>query len=343
MNSVSEDSLMRRVKKWLKSKPMAAIPIMFYRVLRGYRAYRHILRDCPPEEGWRIYFMDYDGSGDTYLTCGYLQAKKQIDSKAAFAASGNLSLKIAKLFPFGRYTSVAPKSALTVRMMERFLGQKLRLSPLLYESEFLEYSGILRRMHGYRGLDFMLMLKTGLEISCKIPYDETPWEQPKFPYDQTELDEIFEKYDLIPGKTVVLAPYAGKHNMWGIPMGFYEELAERLKKDGYVVCTNSGDVKKEPIVPGTIPLFVSHRLMRFFCEQAGCFIGLRSGLCDIISAAEGCKKVILYAPDIPIAGVCSYQEFFSIRNMKLCIDAIEWEIGQNCTEKILSHILNIFN
>lgn len=39
---------------------------------------------------------------------------------------------------------------------------------LLYESDYLEYSGIFRRMVGCRGLDFMSMLKIGLEANCDV-------------------------------------------------------------------------------------------------------------------------------------------------------------------------------
>lgn len=341
MNPDGEDGLMRRIKKCIKNVPLVAIPVMFFRVLRGFSAYRRILKACPPEEGWRVYFMDYDGSGDTYLTCGYLQSKGQLDSNTAFAASGNLSLKIAKLFPFGRYTNVAPKAALTVRMMERFLCQRLILLPLLYESDYLEYSGIFRRMAGFRGLNFMSMLKIGLEANCGLPYDEMPWKQPRFPYEQAELDKVFEKYNLVPGKTVVLAPYAGKHDMWGIPMAFYAMLAERLRAAGYTVCTNLGDVKKEPPVPGTVPLLVPHRLMRPFCEAAGGFTGFRSGLCDMISAAH-CKKVVLYSPNIQIVGIVPHYEFFSLKNMELCSDVVEIEFDIENSKRIIERIVRQF-
>ena len=344
MNLLDEDSLWRRVKKRLKCMPLVAIPLMFCRILRGYGAYRHILRTCPPEEGWRIYFMDYDGSGDTYLTCSYLQAKNQLDANAAFAAAGGLSLKIAELFPFGRYTSDAPKAAMAARMMERFLGQRLRVQPVLYESVYLEYSGILRRMTGCRGLDFMSMLKIGLEINCNIPYEEGPWEQPEFPYASAEVDEILHTYDLIPGKTILLAPYAGKNKMWGISVTFYEELVQRLHGKGFMVCTNSSDTKREPPIPGTMPLRIPHRLMRPFCEQAGYFIGLRSGLCDIISSAKACKKIVLYASDMNSCfyGICTHQQFFSLKNMKLCEEAVEIEVDMESFERIIERIIKQF-
>ena len=105
---------LRAVKKWLKRLPLVVIPAVFVlRILRGWRAYRHILLACPPEEGWRVWFMDYDGSGDTYLTCGYLQSRGFLGPKDAFAGSEGPSMKVARLFGFGRYAAVEPKAALT--------------------------------------------------------------------------------------------------------------------------------------------------------------------------------------------------------------------------------------
>lgn len=339
---IDKGEALKRLKKRIKNMPMLAIPIMFFgRVLLGLRTYRRILKACPPKDGWRIHFMDYDGSGDTYLICGYLQSKELIGEQDAFVASGGLSMKIAKLFPFGRFFQVEPKAALTVRMMERFYGKRLTILPLLYESDFLEYSGVLRIMAGHRGMDFMSMLKVGLEINCGVPYEEGLWKQPEFSYDSLELDEIFRSYSLIPGKTVLLAPYAGKHDLWGIPMIFYEKLAQNLQAKGFTICTNSSDPQKEPPVPGTTPLLIPHRLMRPFCEQAGCFIGLRSGLCDIISDAKKCTKVILSGDMTIPSAIVSHHNFFSLKNMGLCENAIEIEYHRNAPEKILFQIITL--
>lgn len=341
---LDEKSILWRLKKRVKRLSLIAIPGIFLtRVLSGFRAYRKILTACPPEEGWKIWFMDYDGSGDTYLTCGYLQSQGMIGEHDAFAASGGLSRKIAELFPFGRYTQIKPKEALCVRFMERFWGQKLNVLPLLYESEYLEYSGILRRMAGWRKIDFMTMLKIGLEVNSNVPFQEGAWKAPVFPYQESEIDEIFEKNKLIPGKTVLLAPYAGKSDLWGIPLSFYEELTQKLIQKGYIVCTNSMDPQKEPPVPGTRSLLVSHRLIQAFCEKAGGFISLRSGLCDIVSSTKDCIEIILYSPNFFIKGISSYFSFFSIKMMKLRQDKIfEIEIKDEKLEKIYSQILLYF-
>lgn len=343
MKRSEQEGLLQVIKRSIKQTPLIAIPgIFFYRMLSGLRAYRKILTACPPEEGWRIWFMDYAGSGDTYLTCSYLKSKGLIGPRDAFAGSGSLTLKIAELFGFARYVRIAPEAALNVRRMERFCGKKFALLPLLYESDYLEYTGVLRRTEGHRGLDFMSMLRVGLEANCDIPYEERPWRQPEFPYDPAELNEIFCAHSLTPGRTVLLAPYAGKQNMWGIPMEFYTKLAARLQAAGYTVCTNSGDTKKEPPVPGTVPLLVPHRLIRVFCEAAGGFVGLRSGLCDIVSAAEGCRKIVLYDPDAITGGVSAHYDFFSLRNMGLCEDVVELEIREKNQDAVLSCIMAHF-
>ena len=333
--------MLRRVKEAVKRMPLLAMTGVFVlRVLRGFDTYRRILQACPAQEAGNIYFMDYDGSGDTYLTCGYLAYKGMIGPKDAFVGSGGLSLKIGKLFGFGRFVAVEAKAALNVRVMERFLGKRLELRPLLYESEYLEYSGILRFMSGYRGLDFMSMLKIGMDINCGLDYEEGTWTQPEFPWTPEEVEEIFQVHGLRPGKTALIAPYAGKNDMWGIPAGFYEKLAQQLLMEGFTVCTNSYDPQREPAVPGTAPILIPHRLMRAFCEKAGCFIGLRSGLCDIVSAAKDCKKIILYGEMTIPSASASHQEFFSLDAMGLCGDCLEVAYKSGQKDEIVSQLVS---
>jgi len=330
-----------KIKEATKRVPLFAIlGVFFLRVMRGFYAYRYILQECSHKKIRNTYFMDYDGSGDTYLTCAYLDWRGMIGQDDAFIASGRLSLKIAKLFGFGRFVELGPRAALTVRVMERFYGRKLKLSPLLYESEYLEYSGVLRHMEGHRGLNFMRLLRVGFEANFSLPYDELPWKQPKFSYDPNELEQYFREYGLIGGRTVLISPYAGKGEQGGIPMSFYSRIAQELKKSGFTVCTNSSDPHKEPVVPGTIPILIPHRLMRPFCEKAGFFIGLRSGLCDILSGAEQCKKIILYwVMPIPSA-VSSHQDFFSLNAMELCEDAVELAFRSDEQDELAVQIIN---
>lgn len=129
--------------------------MFFSRVLSGYRAYKKVLTASGIPSGSMAYFIDYAGSGDTYLCCSYLACQQKITDHAVFVAAGALSGKIAALFGFNHLITLTRQQAFSLRIMGRFYGGKLKLYPLLYESEPLRYSGILRHMQGFRGLAFV--------------------------------------------------------------------------------------------------------------------------------------------------------------------------------------------
>ena len=93
------------------------------------------------------------------------------------------------------------------------------------------------------------------------------------------------------GKAVILSPYAKSvtplsGNMW-------EEIVEDYRRKGYQVLTNvAGDEKP---LESTEPINPRLSEMKSAVEHAGTFIGIRSGLCDVIRTAD-CRKVALY-PD----------------------------------------------
>jgi len=55
-------------------------------------------------------------------------------------------------------------------------------------------------------------------------------------------------------------------------------------------------------------------------EAAGIFIGLRSGLCDVISSAKA-EKIIIYPDRVYQGG--KYIDFYSLKNMGLSEEAEE--------------------
>lgn len=93
------------------------------------------------------------------------------------------------------------------------------------------------------------------------------------------------------GRTLILSPYA--KSVVKLPDAFWTQLAEEYRRDGFDVYTNvAGD---ERPVEGTEPFSAPVREMAAAVEYAGRFIGLRSGLCDVLSAAR-CKKTVVF-PD----------------------------------------------
>lgn len=162
---------------------------------------------------------------------------------------------------------------------------------------------------------------------CKI----TP---PLFSPNSNRIAECFAQNKLVDGKTVVLSPYAGSFTS-SLPLDFWENIAARLTDNGYSVCTNSAG-EHEPPLKGTAPVFFAFDDSVAFMERAGGFIGIRSGLCDIISSAQ-CIKVILYEPAIAFRGM-----FFSINKMGLCDDAREYSYEGVNNVQLIQEIMGNF-
>lgn len=100
-----------------------------------------------------------------------------------------------------------------------------------------------------------------------------------------ELEEIPE------GRAAILSPYA--KSTANIPEGCWGEIVAHFRGKGCRVYTNVAG--GEEALPGTTRLEVPLDEMQSVAERAGTFIGLRSGLCDVLKWAD-CRKVALY-PD----------------------------------------------
>lgn len=93
------------------------------------------------------------------------------------------------------------------------------------------------------------------------------------------------------GKTAIISPYA--KSVASLPENLWTDIVEDLKQQGYELFTNvCGDEKP---LQGTKPISPTIAEMKSAVEQAGLFIGIRSGMCDVIKTAD-CKKIALY-PD----------------------------------------------
>lgn len=126
---------------------------------------------------------------------------------------------------------------------------------------------------------------------------------------QKNSDDIFEQYNLVKGKTILIVPYS--NTLGSIPEKHGKELVERLKEKGYSVCTNvAGD---EKAIEGTEGIFIPYDTVLDFVNKAGGAIGVRSGLFDIVSSSES-RMVVYYKK--------SHQSLFSLIHMGLKVDNI---------------------
>lgn len=116
------------------------------------------------------------------------------------------------------------------------------------------------------------------------------------PYAPTRLS-VYEKLGEIPaGNAVILAPHA--KSVVKLPGEYWDSIVEYYSKKGCRIYTNVAGEEKE--LPGTIRLEVKLGELQSAVERAGTFIGLRSGLCDVLKGAN-CRKIALY-PDCFYSG-----------------------------------------
>lgn len=103
---------------------------------------------------------------------------------------------------------------------------------------------------------------------------------------------VYDGIEAVPhGKSVILAPHA--KSIANIPSSVWKQLVDKYKGMGYEVYTNVVD--EETVLEGTKALSVPIAELKSVVEWAGTFIGLRSGLCDVLREAD-CDKTVLF-PD----------------------------------------------
>lgn len=93
------------------------------------------------------------------------------------------------------------------------------------------------------------------------------------------------------GKSVIFSPYA--KSVIAISPNIWREAVQYYSEAGYRCFTNV--VEDEVPLEGTEPISPSIFELKSVVERAGLFIGIRSGLCDVIREAKA-KKIALY-PD----------------------------------------------
>ena len=146
------------------------------------------------------------------------------------------------------------------------------------------------------------------------------------------LQDYNGKIRLVHTKTVIISPYA--KSVTKIPDNVWVTIADEYRKKGFMVCTNvSGG---EDPINATIPLEIPINQVISAVEYAGHFIGIRSGLCDIIHTAK-CKKTVVFRDN----------EYLSFTNKLISqFNALPgWEkimIDTNDDSMVRSSMINLF-
>ena len=299
------------------SDDIKSFGVSYEMVEQGYQLYENLIEQC--EEETMLFLCPYPGTGDIYFECAYLPAyvEQHKLKKYAIVVIGNKCERVCRIFAEKKIFVVDQENMDSMLKAWEFLGNDLmHVKPILH--------------WGWRCKHYLYADKhPQITFNEMFVYDSFGFdEEPKrvLPQDYSngkEIDELFETRELIQGRTVVLAPYAGSF-ISNIPMSFWEKITVQLKAKGYTVCTNCYGDKELPI-NGTKPIGFSFSQAISFLNKAGGFIALRSGLCDIVSSSSA-KQVILYENGFNATNI----RFFGLKNTGLNVCAKELLYDSKC-------------
>ena len=95
-----------------------------------------------------------------------------------------------------------------------------------------------------------------------------------------QKQRLHTDYVLDKKRTIILAPYA--NSSANLEEAFWEKLASELISKGYVLYTNVAD-PQEKVISGTAPIKTTFSELIYLAEKVNCFIGLRSGIFDLLA------------------------------------------------------------
>ncbi len=295
-------------------------------VKEGCSIYSSIRQKYPKQI---MYLCTYEGTGDAYLIGMYLLDRMKYDevNECVLVVASKSAKKILELYDLqDRITETivlnGREECDKLLYYTRGIGYKAANTAILNNDYGLMY---LLYLSGHRGIDFnTLFQKMIFHADTKRQYGCLK---------QESSDELFINNNLKMGKTVVLSPYANTPEEV-VTDKIWVEIAERLKEEGYDVCTNVAG-KEEPI-SGTKGIFIPYDRLLDFINKAGFFIGVRSGLCDIISSSTA-NKVILF-PDVRFM-YNTYFAYFSLVKMYGENEAIHEIIVKKNEDDIVYRVL----
>lgn len=286
-------------------------------------------------EDVELCIFPWQAIGDIYMAARYLRAYLKKEEKETghavnyiITVMGNLRKKVAESCGYDRIHVLTKDESYALCRTVTFLGNK-ECNAHILQHRFI-YTNRIWHLGNYKGVTFDDHFRYsifGLSEDCEVV---TPTQN----MDDAYLEDFFRKHNLVKGKTVLIAPYA--NTIANPSKEFWEKLAEELKKRGYTVCTNSSGDESEPAIRGTQAVLFPFDITLRAIEYGGCFIGLRSGLCDYVASAKG-KKIILYPDRVYAQGPVI--DFYSLKRMGLTDAADEFVYQDNAPEETLRQVL----
>lgn len=225
---------------------------------------------------YRIY-CPFSALGDVYYMMSYLPyflANQGVSSYVVFTVGVSCE-KVVEMFGADKTESLSQ------------LEMDESIQAVLYTADMNAYIPHQDRPYVVNLARALYIKKIPLELLYK--YGVFGLDKECVPFKPCKLKPCNLPEQAIPGKSVILSPYA--KSVSNIPVDYWNRIVRYYKGKRYYMFTNV--TNGEEALPGTERLEVSLDEIQSAAEQAGIFVGLRSGLCDVIKGAA-CRKIALY-------------------------------------------------
>lgn len=270
-----KDRLMNIIRKKL--------PILesIYQIYRGMEVIKNIRKTCG--EDTHILFTR-GATGDTYIQLlllhNYVREKK-ITSYVLLGDPVGME-GLLPMFPEEKYIRISGYRAECIEKTYMLLGAGFLNLTIMFPWTYSLYANRcrIRMLERFNFMDTYKWYVFGLNTSIHYNY-------PVIKKMDETLRRKFESQGVVDRKTIIIAPEANSVTELSVP--FWNEIFQIWRDNGYQVLVNTKQRKKYaadtifPLYEEMIPLL----------EYAGYFVGIRSGLCDIISRSK-CRKIVIY-------------------------------------------------
>jgi hypothetical protein len=230
--------------------------------------------------GYYKVFCPFNALGDIYFMCSYWKsyAAKHSISEVVFCVTGKVLADVIHMFE---------------DYSVEIFGQKeldAMIQAVIYENRQDCFIAHQDRPYVVSLQKALYIKKIPLEqIYCCGVYGLPADTKPAIPRDDLPVYDGIS--DIPEGKSVIFSPYA--KSVVAISDSLWKKAVDYYSGCGYKCFTNVvGDEKPLEGTEGISPTIAQ---MRSVVERAGVFIGIRSGMCDILREAKA-KKIALY-PD----------------------------------------------
>lgn len=317
---------------WRLNRKPSLVIVALFRALRGEVYYKNLKRKYGNVP---IFVCPYTGTGDIYLIGTFWEAyiKSNNINDYVFVVISKACKKVAELFDIKNIELTKKKKYASYLIEYHLYDPQNGKIKLLNDCWAQVHTNQVEWFRGYKGLYFTKLFR---KFVFELPDGVKP-EHPNYKDETVKVKKIFNEYGLLPKRTIILSPYS--NTLSDLPIEFWENIVEALKNKGYKLATNCGG-KTEPAIDGTVGVFFPLDIAPQIIEEAGGFIGVRSGFCDIISGANA-KKIILYDKRNRFYMGSAF-EYFNLREMELCDDAVEIEYDHKSIGKITNQIAETF-